>query len=135
MIGPKQPTAGGALDGQSADCISDLPGGSNVTLAGAADAIPAHSAGRYYVNGAGVDAMTLAAPNAGDSSTGGDDGKEIEVISQKNSAHTITATGLFQDGAGHVNLATFAAQLGANIKLQAFNGKWVVKSLQGVTMT
>lgn len=135
MLGPKTDVAGGVLDARSADCINELPGGSNVQLTGAADAIPPHIAGRYYVNGAGADLMTLAAPNPGDSFTGGDDGNEIEVISVKASAHTITATGLFQDGAGHVNTATFAAQLGANIKLQAFNGKWIVKSLQGVTMT
>lgn len=136
MLGAKQPTAGGALDGQSADCISTLPGGTNTQLGGAADAIPAHTAGRYYVNGAGVDAMTIAAPNSGDSSTGADDGKEIEVISQKASAHTITFTGgTAQDGAGHTTTATFAAQLGASIRLQAFGGKWIVKALQGVTMT
>lgn len=136
MLGPKQPTAGGALDGQSADCVSTLPGGTNVTLAGVADAIPAHIAGRYYVSSAGVDAMTIAAPNPGDSSTGADDGKEIEIISQRASAHTITFTGsTAQDGAGHVLTATFAAQLGASIRLQAFNGKWIVKALQGVTMT
>jgi hypothetical protein len=135
MLGPKNDVAGGAFDTQSADCVSTLPGGSNVQLVGAADVIPAHQAGRYYVNGAGADLMTLAAPNPGEALAGGDDGDEIEVISQKASAHTITATGLFQDGAGHVNTATFAANLGANIRLQAFNGKWIVKSLQGVTMS
>lgn len=79
--------------------------------------------------------MTLAAPTAGSVETGGDDGKEIQVFSTTANAHTITATGLFQDGAGHVNLATFAAQLGATVRLMAFNGKWIVLTLQGVSMS
>lgn len=134
-VGNKQPSAGGAFDSYSADCCNQLPNGSLVTLATLADAIPPHTAGRYIVKGGGgADLMTLAAPTPGDSFAGGDDGKEIEVISQQASAHTITATGLFQDGAAHVNTATFAAQLGASIRLMAFNGKWIVIKVQGVTM-
>lgn len=132
--GPKQVSAGGAADSFVADAVNKLPEGSLVVLSGSADAIPPHSAGLYQVNRAGVDAMTLAAPTAGSVETGGDDGKEIEVFSTTANAHTLTATGLFQDGAAHVNTATFAAQLGANIRLMAFNGKWVVLTLQGVTM-
>lgn len=132
----KQVSVGGAADSFVADAVNQIPEGSEVVLSTLADVIPPHSSGKYIVKGGGgADLMTLAAPAAGDSVSGGDDGKTIEVISQQASAHTITATGLFQDGAGHVNTATFAAQLGANIKIQAYQGKWIVKSLQGVTMT
>jgi hypothetical protein len=85
--------------------------------------------GRFLIDKAGVAAMTLAAPNLGD------DGMYLRVISTTANAHTITATGLFQDGAGHVNLATFAAQIGASVDLMALAGKWVVIRVQGVTMS
>lgn len=134
-LGAKQFIAGGSFDSSAADTTNKLPEGSLTVLSGSADAIPPHSAGLYQVNRAGVDAMTLAAPTAGDSASGGDDGKEIHVFSTTAQAHTITATGLFQDGAGHVNTATFSANAGANIRLMAFNGKWIVLSLQGVTMS
>lgn len=96
----------------------------------ASGAIDPHTPGRYIINKAGVAVLTLAAPVAG-----AEDGLEIYVGSSTANAHTLTATGLFQDGAGHVNLATFAAQAGAGISLIAFNGKWIVTGLVGVTMT
>jgi hypothetical protein len=132
----KQISQGGACDSFVADAVNQLPNGSLILLAGLADVIPNTVAGRYIVKGGGgADLMTLAAPVAGDTFSGGDDGLEIEVISQQASAHTITATGLFQDGAAHVNTATFAAQLGASIRLMAYQGKWIVIKVQGVTMS
>jgi hypothetical protein len=135
--GIKQVSAGGACDSFVADAVNQIPEGSETVLGGLADAIPPHRAGKYIVKGGGgADLMTLGAPNAGDSVAGGDDGKEILVISQQASAHTITFTGgTAQDGAGHTTTATFAAQLGASIWLSAYQGKWVVILLQGVTMT
>lgn len=134
---PKQVSVGGAADSFVADAVNQIPEGSETVLATLADAIPAHISGKYIVKGGGgADLMTIAAPNAGDSVSGADDGKTIEVISQQASAHTITFTGnTAQDGAGHTTTATFAAQLGASIKIQAYQGKWIVKALQGVTMT
>lgn len=99
-------------------------------LIGASGAVDAHTPGRYIINKAGVAVLTLAAPVAG-----AEDGLELYIGSGTANAHTLTATGLFQDGAGHVNLATFAAQAGAGIFLMAFNGKWIVTGLVGVTMT
>lgn len=84
----------------------------------------------YYITKAGVAAMTLAAPT-----TTTDDGIRIRIFSNTANAHTVTATGLFQDGAGHVNLATFAANAGASLILEAYQGKWNVISNQGVTMS
>jgi hypothetical protein len=99
------------------------------TLISASGAIDPRSEGRSMITKAGVAALTLAAPNLGD------DGLYKRIISNTANAHTITATGLYVDGAGHVNLATFAAQIGASIDLMAFAGKWVVIRVQGVTMS
>ena len=113
----------------SQDAINKLLSGPLVPI-GASGAIDPHTAGRYMITKGGVAALTLAAPTAG-----ADDGLEIEIISNTAFAHTLTATGLFQDGAGHVNLATFAANAGASIFLTAYQGKWNVQIAQGVTMS
>lgn len=104
-------------------------------LAGATDAIDPHTAGNYVITTAGVDAATLAAPTAGSVASGGDDGKTIDVYSSTANAHTITATGLLETGAAAVNVATFAADAGAGLKLMAYNGKWIVKSSVGITFS
>lgn len=95
----------------------------------ASGALPTNLPGRYIITKAGVAALTLAAPAKSD------DGMRLEIISTTANAHTITATGLFADGAAHVNVATFAAQIGASIRLMAYQGKWYVLSIQGVTMS
>lgn len=110
-----------------------LPG--IVSLVGATDAVDPHTAGNYVINKAGVDAMTLAAPTAGAISAGGDDGKIIELSSNTANAHTLTATGLLETGTASVNLATFAAQKGAGLRLMAYQGKWIVKSSVGITFS
>jgi len=101
-----------------------------LALAGAADAINPHVNANYIVTTAGVDAMTLAAPT-----TGIDDGVEIFVSSNTANAHTLTATGLLQTGAAAVNLATFAAQKGAGVRLKAFQAKWNVVHQIGITFS
>ncbi len=101
-----------------------------VSLTGATDAVPAHVAHTYVVNKAGVDAMTLAAPTATT-----DDGLQITIYSNTANAHTLTATGLLLTGTASVNLATFAAQKGAGLTLEAYQGKWVVLSAVGITFS
>ena len=95
----------------------------------ASQALPVNVAGRYLITKATAAALTLAAPAAAD------DGMVMEIISNTAAAHTVTATGLYQDGAGHVNLATFAAQIGASMRIMALGGKWFVLAVQGVTMS
>lgn len=76
----------------------------------------------YVITKAGVLAATLAAPVAGT-----DDGKVILITSATANAHTITATGLIQTGAGaNLNQAALAAQPGAGITLMAYQAKWYV---------
>jgi hypothetical protein len=80
---------------------------------------------------AGVAAMTLAAPTAAQSGT------TIVFTSGTANAHTLTATGLLEDGVtgGAKNLATFAAFVGASLTLQAINLKWHVISLKACTIS
>jgi hypothetical protein len=79
---------------------------------------------------AGVLAATLAAPTAGQAGT------RMTFISGTANAHTITATGLIDDGVtgGSKNLATFEAFVGASITLEAYNLKWVVIAINGASV-
>jgi hypothetical protein len=124
---PYNRTAGGALtqDFINASILNDLDVAHQIAASGAIDP---HTPSRYIITKAGVAAMTLAAPIAG-----AEDGLEIQIISATANAHTITATGLFNDGAGHANLATFAAQPGAGTWLVAWQGKWLVEANNNVT--
>lgn len=81
--------------------------------------------------------MTLAAPTAGSVASGGQDNTKIVITSNTSQAHTITATGLIQDGVtgGAKTTATFAAFPGATIELVAYSGKWNVVSLNAVTIS
>jgi|SRR6185312_644380 len=116
---------GDALNG----LINAIPGGS-VTLLAVSGAIDPHTSQTYVITKAGVLADTLAAPTAGT-----DDGTVIVVTSNTANAHTITATGLLQDGSTTVNVATFAANPGASLTLMAYQGKWNVLSQNAITFS
>lgn len=103
--------------------------GDNVPIT-ASGAIDPHTPQKYIITKAGVAALTLAAPTAGS-----DDGVLIQIASETAFAHTVTATGLFQDGSGSVNLATFGAHAGAVLLLEAYNGLWQVHEELSVTMS
>lgn len=111
------------------DAVNKLLAGDFNPIA-ASGAVNPHAAAKYVVTKAGVAALTLAAP-----AVGSEDGLLLEIISTTAFAHTLTATGLFRDGTANVNLATFAAQVGASIILQAYQGKWYVSSTRNVTIT
>jgi hypothetical protein len=111
------------------DAIQKLLAAPRVVVS-ASGAIDPHTANRYVITKAGVAALTLAAPTAG-----ADDGMQIDFISTTANQHTITATGLFVDGAGHVNVATFPANAGGQILLEAYQGKWYVLNAQAVVMS
>ena len=74
-------------------------------------------------------AMTLAAPAADQ------DGLLLVITSQTAAAHTVTATGLFSDGSTTTDVATFAAQKGASVTLQAIAGLWNVISSTQITFS
>lgn len=94
------------------------------------DGAIAITAGIKKITKAGVCALTLAAPVVGD------DGKIMTIISRTANAHTVTVTGLLDDGVtgGSKNAATFAAFAGASITLMAIDLKWQVVSSNNVTV-
>ena len=92
-------------------------------------AIDPSTAQRYIFTKATALALTLGAPRVGL-----DDGTQLQFISSNNAQHVITATGLFQDGAGHVNTATWPANNGGELDIIAYQGKWIVQNLQSVVM-
>lgn len=96
----------------------------------AAGAVPAHANGNFKVTAGSAQALTLAAPVAGT-----EDCNRISIRSTSAFAHTLTATGLLQTGTANVNVATFAAQAGAGLSLEAYNGKWIVDSSVGITFS
>lgn len=76
-------------------------------------------------------ALTLAAPTAAEAGM-------VKVITSTTAfAHTVTATGLFDNGVtgGSKNTATFAAFAGASMTIMATaGGKWNIIALQNVTV-
>jgi hypothetical protein len=99
--------------------------GTPITASGA---VPI-AAGFVNITKAGVAALTLAAPAAGD------EGTVITLSSATAYAHTLTATGLIECGTAAVNLATFAAYPGAGLTLRATNLKWRVLASVAITFS
>ena len=108
-----------------------LPNVTSYSVSGAI-AVPQLAANRevfIVLNKAGVAAMTLAAPAADQN------GLILTITSNTAQAHTVTATGLFQDGSTTTDVATFAAHPGAGFTVQAVNGKWNVTSNANASIT
>lgn len=78
----------------------------------------------------GALSITLATPVAKT-----DDGKRIAIVNATSQQHTITATGILNNGSSNVNTATFAANAGGYLELVAYNAQWYVTSQQGVTFS
>jgi hypothetical protein len=102
-----------------------------IITAAAANGAVTIANGTVVFTKAGVAAMTLAAPTAAQ------EGTTIVFTSRTANAHTVTATGLIEDGVtgGSKNLATFAAFAGASLTLQAINLKWHVISLNACVIS
>lgn len=83
---------------------------------------------RYITYAGGALSIVLTAPIAG-----ADDGKKIQVKNVTTQQHTVTCTGLLNDGAGHNNTLTFAAHAGGEFEIEAYQGAWYVNFLNGVT--
>lgn len=79
--------------------------------------------------------LTLAAPTAGSTTTGGDDGKILRISGGGAYAHVITQTTPgFNNGSTASDVATFGTAVGQNLMLQAYNGIWYVIGSNGVTI-
>lgn len=125
-------SVGGAY---SADAQQDLIDndsfeGGITSLTGTTDAINPHIAGNYVIDTGGADAITLAAPTSDV-----DDGLSINIWSDTNFAHTVTAAALFANGTALKTTATFAAFRGAGLTLRAMDGVWHVVGQTGITFT
>ena len=120
----------GSFGQDAADSL--LAGAFNIISA--SGAIDPHTPAKYVITKAGVAALTLAAPTAV-----ADDGVRIEFISTTAQAHTVTtpAAGDIRDGnsSDHDTVATFAAHIGANFCIEAYNGVWYVTDETAVTLT
>lgn len=101
-----------------------------VVMSGTVD--PLVFPGNVQMNAAGVDAMTLATPIAGDQPVG-DDGKTIFVVDLNGAAHTITTAANKIINSKHI--ATFNGTVGSNITLRAMGGVWVPIALAGVVIS
>lgn len=89
--------------------------------------------GREVISKATAAAITLPPPTAGLPTAGGDDGKELTIVSSTAAAHVITCSQGF-NGKGSSGTATFAASKGSSVTLVAFNGQWYVSANVGATL-
>lgn len=89
--------------------------------------------GNVWLTKAGVAAMTLALPIAGQPSAGGDDGRELTILDTTGNAHTVTTPASGINGADHI--ATFGGTAGQVATLVAYNGSWWVTLKSGVTLS
>lgn len=97
-------------------------------LTGSADAVLSSGPGFYVVMTAGVDAITLPTPVAGD------EGNIIEIWSATAQAHTVTAASAcfaVASASGLRTICTFPAQIGAGIKLRVTNLLYTVLGTGG----
>jgi hypothetical protein len=101
-----------------------------ITLASANGAIAIVPGTVVITKTGSLAAMTLAAPTAAQNGT------ILRITSSTAFAHTVTATGLFDDGVtgGSKTTATFAAFAGASMEVMAYEGKWHTISLKAVTV-
>jgi hypothetical protein len=90
--------------------------------------------GTAFLLGGAANAMTLALPVAGPLSSGGQDGVKMTIDAGDAFAYTVTTPASGLNGSLHI--ATFAAAVGNNIELVAYNGSWYVYGTpRGVTLS
>jgi hypothetical protein len=106
-----------------------ITGGAGVLGANATPPI----CGTSFIETAGVNATTIAAPAAGSPASGGNDGLSITIFDNSGHAHTVTAPANGITPAHH--LITFNGTQGSFVTLTARNGKWLVEASSGVTVS
>lgn len=74
-------------------------------------------------------ALTLAAPTAGLPTAGGDDGRQLNIVSTTAFAHQITCPANKING--NKLSATLAAAAGSAVKLVAYQGVWYLAENEG----
>lgn len=90
--------------------------------------------GVVVINGSAALAMTLVAPTAGLPAAGGDDGKELVIISGSAFIHTVTTPANAINGSKHI--ITFSVGAVGNFQtLYAFGGLWYAAQQAGSALT
>lgn len=109
------------------DFAEDVP----ISIGQDSTIVPAGANAVYNINKASACAITLSAPSLADN------GVSLVFTSNTAFAHTITATGLIQDGSGNTrNTATFAANRGNTVVLVVENGSYNIEGApQNVTFS
>lgn len=97
------------------------------------DATIAIKKGRVVLTKGSAAAIALAAPVAGLPSAGGDDGREIQIVSTTAFAHVITCSTVGFNGKGSSGTITFAANKGSSTTVIAYQGNWYTLAGIGAT--
>jgi hypothetical protein len=108
-----------------------VPGGSNQDIP--ADGAIALKPGTVILSKGTAGAYTLALPTAGTPDEGGQDGLEIQILSNTAEAHVVTTSANGYNGAD--DTATFAAAIGNGFTVKANGGIWIVSASKNVTFT
>lgn len=129
MISTQVDRLAGFLGADLAQAIAALPG--NTALIAVDGAIPITADQVYQVSKGSALAGTVAAPGAGNI------GRVIDIISLGAFAHVVTFTGgTLRGGVAGVTTATYAAQIGARLRVRALSATvWQVENNIGVTIT
>lgn len=98
-----------------------------------ADGAIASTIGKVMITKTSAAALTLAAPKPGLPSAGGNDGQLLNVICITAFAHVVTCPANKVDGSKAT--ITFAAAVGNNVQLEAYNGVWYVTNGLGQTLS
>jgi len=128
---PYKLTKEGAFDADVRNALNRATLFLNQVLTGAADVL--EHAGLVLVLTAGVDAMTLTAPKAGDASVGGEDGSILMVADGGGHAHTVTGPTNCFNGSTHI--ATFNGTVASLLMLVAYGGAWYTIGTAGITLS
>jgi hypothetical protein len=125
-------STGSVNSGWAADLAAlDLLSGVQVA-SGATDAVAIRE-GSVFITTAGVDALTLFTPVAGQPSAGGDDGRALLIKSTTAHAHTVTTAANVINGAD--DTITFGGAVTDYIHLIAYNAKWWALASSGATLS
>jgi hypothetical protein len=89
--------------------------------------------GKVIITKGSAAALTLGAPLPGLPSAGGHDGQLLNIICTTAFAHVVTCPSNKVNG--NKATITFAAAVGNNVQLEAFNGIWYVTNGVGQTLS
>ena len=123
----------GAADQLLAKALNALDARVNNVEVKSADGAIASRIGKVIITKTSAVALTLAAPLPGLPSAGGHDGQLLNIICVTAYAHVVTLPSNKLNG--NKATITFAAAVGNNVQLEAYNGVWYLTNGIGQTLT